>query len=123
LENVSALAADGEVAVLAGELELVRVRDESNGNWERKLQRPWDSGLRIRAAEAIGGGRFLVAGESGAVAAWTGIEWCPLGFLSSASLVDIAVDPTRRYAYVVANNDVGAGGQTVLIRVDIPALP
>lgn len=122
LENISAITADAELAVVVGEIENVRMRDELNRNWLLRLSRPFDNGLRLRAVKSVGGGRFIVTGDSGAVAVWTGSYWCSLGYTTPITLTDIAVSPDQRFAYLAADDDTGPDGETILVRVEIPAL-
>lgn len=120
LENVSAIGGDADVFAVGGEIENVRVRNEAMGIWDGPLVRPFDKGLRIRVVDGAGGGRFIVAGDSGAVAVWTGSTWCVAGYAGPVTLVDMSVDPQGRYAYLAGDDEVGIDGQSVLVRVDMP---
>lgn len=120
LENISAITADEDVAVVVGEIENVRMRDEQARNWLLRLPRPFDNGLRLRVVRPAGGRRFIVAGDSGAVAVWTGGYWCSLGYSTPITLTDVAVDPAHRFAYVAADDDTGPNGETILVRVEMP---
>ena len=117
LEGVSALAVDPEVMVFVGEFELVRVR-QPDRSWVR-YARPYDVGARLRTVAGLGRGRFLVAGERGALAVWSGSRWC-----------DLRRDEVRTHLHA---SDVAAGDQAVwvlgrgddglppaLIRVEVP---
>jgi hypothetical protein len=60
----------------------------------------------LRAAAAVGGQRYLVGGDDGALGFWTGQQWCPLNtdptldFLAASSAHD------RRTAYAITGAQV-----------------
>ncbi len=119
LENLSDLGGDEEVMAFVGEIEIVRLRNEMTGTWE-KLPRPFDSGLRLHAVVGAGGGRFLAVGDLGSVAVWTGSYWCPFGLGSGVALDDVSIDASKTVAYAVADQEVGADDATVIVRIELP---
>jgi hypothetical protein len=116
-EDIIGFGGDNNVVAYGGQFGIVRERDGPS-QWAA-LPHPLGA-IRVRDVQGMGGGRFVVVGDKGLVAAWTGSGWCVLEAGTAADLGSIGVSSSRRVAYVAANRALGERDVTILLRVDVP---
>jgi hypothetical protein len=72
----------------------------------------------LKGTAAIGDGRFLIVGQTGRIAFWSGDRYCDLGSVARENLSDVDIAPSRRVAFIAGGIEDGPGPAAV--RLDIP---
>ena len=117
LETINKIGADRDYQGLVGALELVRVRDPTDGRW-LLLDRPFDLGRRLRSLDGLLDARFVVVGERGSVAVWAGTSWCPIQHDGPSSTLNHVVSSTYGAdAYAIGTED---GEVPIVLHIDVP---
>jgi hypothetical protein len=123
-ESLNAVFADEDTIGAVGNREQVYVRDPITRAW-RDLPIPFDVGADFKAVTGLGDGRFVAVGKGGAIAAWTGTQWCDLSILDRAvgAFRSVSAAPSGRIAWTVASSDGDADPAIIEITVPAPDFP
>lgn len=123
-KRIREIAADEDGLIVVGVQNRISMRADPSGELRE------DSGALgradLNAAASLGRGRHLVGGDAGALAFWTGREWCPLTGDPTLTTLAASTPGDQRTAFVLVQSDAGQPTARTLIlraRVPLPAAP
>ncbi len=120
LESVEsrAIATDGETVIIARDNAPVLFHHLGRAGWDA-ISQAFTMQNAIHA-EAIGDGRYLIAGQTGTVAYYNGREMCTVPSATDRNIEDFDFAPSKDFAYAAGENYADDDLPSLLMQWTIP---